>query len=85
MFPRLTIFLGSLRSSQVVSKYNNLKYGIRAEATPYYIASAKACERIAATFNTTQDDYRLVMMVRDSTKRAWSEYQMEVRREGGYS
>ena len=55
-------------------------HGIRAEATPYYIASANACGRIARSFNSTDDDYRLVMMVRDSTKRAWSEYQMEMRR-----
>ncbi|GMI14974.1 hypothetical protein TrVE_jg10962 [Triparma verrucosa] len=57
-----------------------LRYGVRAEATPYYIASKDACSRIAKTFDREEDDYRLVVMIREPTDRAWSEYQMEMRR-----
>ncbi|GMH63763.1 hypothetical protein TrLO_g577 [Triparma laevis f. longispina] len=56
------------------------RYGVRAEATPYYIASNVACERIAKTFDSADDDYRMIVMIREPTERAWSEYQMETRR-----
>ena len=57
-----------------------LRYGIRAEATPYYIASNTACERIQKTLYSPDDDYRMMLMVREPVARLWSEYMMELRR-----
>lgn len=46
------------------------------EATPYYIASKHACKRIAQTI----PDVKLIVMVRSPVDRAYSEYQMKLRR-----
>ena len=54
--------------------------GVRAEATPYYASSYRACGLIAKAFDSPENDYRLVVMLRDPTARAWSEYKMEMRR-----
>ena len=67
-------------SKSDASKSSHLIYGVRAEATPYYIASAKACGRIAETMTSAADDFRLVLMVREPVARLWSEYMMEMRR-----
>jgi hypothetical protein len=50
-----------------------LEFGVRAEATPYYIASHVACKRIAGTMGGEDDDYRLVLMIREPAARMWSE------------
>lgn len=46
------------------------------EATPYYIASREACNRIAKDFPKV----RMIVLLREPVKRAYSEYQMKVRR-----
>lgn len=47
------------------------------EATPYYLASRKACPRIAKTIG---GDLRLIVLLREPAARAYSEYQMKIRR-----
>ena len=47
------------------------------EATPYYLASRKACPRMA---NTVGGDLRLIVLLREPVARAYSEYQMKIRR-----
>jgi hypothetical protein len=46
------------------------------EATPFYLASRKACKRIAKHF----PDVKMIVILRDPISRAYSEYQMKVRR-----
>lgn len=57
-----------------------LLYGVRAEATPFYIASSTACRNIASSLLAPSDDYRLLLMLREPVDRLWSEYMMEMRR-----
>lgn len=47
------------------------------EATPYYLASRRACSRIAKTI---EGDLRLIVLLREPAARAYSEYQMKIRR-----
>ena len=54
--------------------------GVRAEATPFYVSSDVACSRIAESLDTPDNDYKLILMLRDPTDRAWSEYKMQMRR-----
>ena len=55
---------------------------IRAEATPNYISSHVACERIAEMLGgpDANTDYRLILMLREPVSRSWSEYHMKQRR-----
>lgn len=48
------------------------------ESTPFYVASRVACERIAEDFPTA----KLIVMLREPVERAYSEYQMKLRRVG---
>lgn len=61
-----------------ISNWNNfnsshLWYG---EATPYYIASREACQRISTHFPTA----KMIVLLREPVQRAYSEYQMKLRR-----
>lgn len=47
------------------------------EATPYYLASRKACPRMAQVLGTNT---KLIVLVREPVSRAFSEYQMKARR-----
>lgn len=49
---------------------------IMGEATPYYIASRKVCQRIAEHFPSV----KMIVILREPVARAYSEYQMKVRR-----
>jgi hypothetical protein len=49
---------------------------IMGEATPFYLASRKACKRIADSF----PDVKMIVLLREPASRAYSEYQMKVRR-----
>ncbi|CAM9820492.1 unnamed protein product [Chrysoparadoxa australica] len=49
---------------------------VSGEATPFYIASREACERISTDMPGT----KLVVVLREPVARAYSGYQMEVRR-----
>lgn len=46
------------------------------EATPSYLASRSACKRIATHFS----DVKMIVLLREPVDRAYSEYQMKVRR-----
>lgn len=46
------------------------------EATPYYLASKTSCERIAEYFPSV----KMIIILREPIARAYSEYQMKVRR-----
>lgn len=50
--------------------------GVLLEATPFYLASRVACQRIS----TTLVDAKLIILLREPVSRAYSEYQMKLRR-----
>jgi hypothetical protein len=54
---------------------HNLRMPLFAEATPFYIASRDACERISKVI----PDVKLVVLVRDPVLRAYSEWNMKKR------
>ncbi|CAM9759595.1 unnamed protein product, partial [Phaeothamnion confervicola] len=49
---------------------------VTGEATPYYMASRDACKNMAALV----PDVRLIVLMREPVERAYSEYQMKLRR-----
>jgi hypothetical protein len=49
---------------------------VMGEATPFYMASRKACKRIVKHF----PDVKMIVILREPISRAYSEYQMKVRR-----
>jgi hypothetical protein len=56
-------------------KSSQLQMPIFTEATPFYLASREACQRISVTI----PNVKLIILLRDPVDRAYSEYQMKKR------